>query len=161
MKIVLKQRLASAGLYGVFLLLAIAAFSVTAGFPSPLLAGYPGSAMFPRIVLIAMGLVCVWGLTSVLLTPRGAIGKDIIEIPLTGFVAVMAMLAAFTFLLSFAGMEIAVLVTIGVTIWIRTRDMAIAATSAIGATIVVYVVFVQLLSVHLPLQFLPRYLLRL
>jgi hypothetical protein len=160
MKIALTQRQASAGVYGFFLLFSIAAYSVTAGFPSPLIPGYPGSAMFPRLVLITMGVICLWGIATMLLTGRGATGARSIEIPMQSFLLIMGMLGAFAVMLTLAGMEVAILVMIGVTIWIRTRNLIISAVSGISAIAIVYLVFVQLLSVPLPLLFLPRYLLR-
>ncbi len=160
MKIALTQRQASAGVYGFFLLFSIAAYSVTAGFPSPLIPGYPGSAMFPRLVLITMGVICLWGVATVLLTGRGAIGAKSVEIPIQAFVLIMAMFAAFAVMLNVAGMEVAIFVMIGAAIWIRTRSLLIAGVSGVSAIAVIYIVFVQLLSVPLPLLFLPRYLLR-
>lgn len=160
MKIAFTQRQASAGVYGFFLIFSIAAYSVTAGFPSPLIRGYPGSAMFPRIVLVTMGVICLWGLATVLLTGRGAIGAKTVDIPVQAFLLIMGMLGGFAVMLKLAGMEIAVFVMIAATIWIRTRNLIIAGLSGVSAIAVAYIVFVQLLSVPLPLLFLPRYLLR-
>lgn len=155
----LTERRASAILYAVLLVVAIAAFSVTSTFPSPLLPGYPGSAMFPRLVLIAMGLICLLGLISLFRSRKSGLPDREIGIPVGSFAVIMTAISLFAVLLTVLGMEPAVLAFVGGSIWYRTRSLTISAVSGVGSVIVVYFLFVQALSVHLPLLFLPRYLL--
>lgn len=152
------RRAADLLLYGLFLVFAGLAYSVTSTFPSPLLPGYPGSAMFPRLVLIAMAVICAFGLARTLIVRR--IGPELppLEVPIGGFLLIVASLAGFAVLLNWAGMEVAVFAFIAGALTIRTRNLLLAAGSGIAAVVVVYLLFVQALSVHLPLTVLPRYL---
>lgn len=156
--ITISRRAANIGLFAFFLIFAIAAYSVTASFPSPLLPGYPGSAMFPRLVLVTMGLVCVVGLGRAITASAGATEQGFISIPIGPVSGVILYLLAFAALLYFLGTEIAVFAAVAGCLWARWRKPLIAMLAGIAAVLVVYFVFVQALSVHLPLLFLPRYM---
>ena len=151
------RRRADIFLYAFFLLLALVGYSVTGSFPSPLLAGYPGSAMFPRLVLIVMGIICTFGLIRVLMTPARVAAAPL-QIEIGGYLLTVASLVGFALMLVFLGMEVAVFVFIAGCIFVRTRRVLLATGAGVAAVAVVYVLFVQALSVHLPLTFLPRYL---
>jgi hypothetical protein len=151
------RRRADIFLYSFFLLLSLIAYSVTGNFPSPLLAGYPGSAMFPRLVLIVMGIICTFGLIRVLMTPARAQDAPL-PLEIGGYLLTIASLIGFALMLTFIGAEVAVFVFIAGGIYLRTRRALVAVGTGIVAVVVVYVLFVQALSVHLPLTFLPRYL---
>jgi hypothetical protein len=157
--VVIPRRGAEIGLYGLFLAVAVVAFAYTATFPAPLLRGYPGSAMFPRLVLAAMGAICALGIARAALLALGgaAPAGAPIRLPLAPFAAVIAAVAVFVVLLAAAGMEIAVFALIGGGLWFRTRRPVVAAVAGVLAVGVVYLVFAQALSVHLPLTMLPRY----
>ncbi len=152
------RRLADLLLYALFLVLSVAAFSVTHTFPSPLLPGYPGSAMFPRLVLIAMGIICAFGLVRVLLQKEKDAHAAPIELPVGSYLAIVACLVAFAAMLGALGMEVAVFVFIAGLLMFRTRKPLLSAGAGLASVIVTYLLFVQALSVHLPLTFLPRYL---
>lgn len=151
------RRRADIILYTGFLILTLIAYSVTGSFPSPLLAGYPGSAMFPRLVLIVMGIICAFGLARVLLTPA-RVSAAPLKFEIGGYLLIVASLIGFALLLTFVGMEVAVFVFIAGGIFVRTRRALVSAGAGLAAVAVVYVLFVQALSVHLPLTVLPRYL---
>src|SRR6056297_1994285 len=151
------RRRADILLYSIFLLLTVVAYSVTGNFPSPLLAGYPGSAMFPRLVLIVMGIICVFGLARVLLS--SAVATDIpLRFEFRGYLLTVCSLIAFAILLTYAGMEVAVFSFIAVGVFVRSRNLLMSIGAGVITVFVVYALFVQALSVHLPLTFLPRYL---
>lgn len=158
MKIIeIPRRRADLILYSSFLLLTLIAYSVTGSFPSPLLAGYPGSAMFPRLVLIVMGIISAFGLARVLLKPARTADAPL-QLEIGGYLLIVVSLIGFALLLTFVGMEIAVFAFIAGGIFVRTRRMLLSAGAGLAAVFVVYVLFVQALSVHLPLTVLPRYL---
>lgn len=144
-------------LYTFFLLLTLVAYSVTGNFPSPLLAGYPGSAMFPRLVLIVMGIICLFGLIRVLMAPA-RVADVPLQLEIGGYLLIVASLIGFALALNFIGMEVAVFGFIAGGIFVRTRRAFMSAAAGIAAVVVVYALFVQALSVHLPLAILPRYL---
>ena len=151
------RRRADIFLYSAFLLLTLIAYSVPGSFPSPLLAGYPGSAMFPRLVLIVMGIICVFGLVRVLLRPART-GDEPLKFEFGGYLLTVCSLVAFALLLTFVGMEVAVFAFIAGGVYVRSRRVLLAAGAGLVSVVIVYVLFVQALSVHLPLTFLPRYL---
>ena len=149
------RRAAEIGIYGLFLLFAIAAFRHTDTFPAPLLRGYPGAAMFPRLVLAAMAAFCLLGLARAALQ-RGPAGATV-ALPLGAFGAALAIVCAFVAALAALGMEVAVFALIAGSMWRRTGRPALSAAIAILSVAIVYLLFVQALSVHLPLTALPRY----
>lgn len=151
------RRRADIFLYSAFLFLTLVGYSVTGSFPSPLLAGYPGSAMFPRLVLIVMGVICLFGLVKTLLTPERAVDEPL-QLEIGGYLLIVASLIGFALLLTFVGMEVAVFAFIAGGVFVRTRRALLAAGAGAIAVVVAYILFVQALSVHLPLTFLPRYL---
>lgn len=144
-------------LYAIFLALTVAGYSVTGSFPSPLLPGYPGSAMFPRLVLIVMGVICVFGLLRTLLRPAG-VAEAPVQLEIGGYLLIVLSLIGFALLLTFVGMEVAVFTFIAGGVFVRTRKPLRSAGAGLAAVAVVYVLFVQALSVHLPLAVLPRYI---
>ena len=151
------RRRADIYLYSVFLVLTLVAYSVTGSFPSPLLAGYPGSAMFPRLVLIVMGVICAFGLVRVLISPVRTSDKPL-RFEFGGYFLIVCSLVVFALLLTYVGMEVAVFVFIAGGVFVRSRRVLPAVFAGLITVVVVYALFVQALSVHLPLTFLPRYL---
>jgi len=159
LSITLTRRQADLVLFTVFLILALGAYQFTAYFPSPLLPGYPGSAMFPRIVLVTMGVIAIFGIVRGALAGGKRAPRGKVEIMVTPFVAAIAFLCAFAALLTLVGMEVAVFAAIAGALFYRTRSPLLSLGFGLGSVVVVYLLFVQALSVHLPLLFLPRYLL--
>jgi len=151
------RRRADIFLYSAFLLLTLVAYSVTGSFPSPLLAGYPGSAMFPRLVLIVMGIICLFGLVRVLISSVKKTDAPL-KFEIGGYFLIVASLIGFALLLTFVGMEVAVFAFIAGGVFVRSRRVLLSAGAGLAAVVVVYFLFVQALSVHLPLMILPRYL---
>ena len=156
MSVTIKRRHADIGLFGLFLALAILAFRHTGSFPDPLLRGYPGSAMFPRLVLAAMALFCALGIARRLLAPD--IAARPISLPVGGLARAVAVAAGFVLLFAAVGVEVASFIAAAGAIWLQSRRLGLALGVGVFTVIVVYAIFVQLLGVHLPLAFLPRYL---
>lgn len=144
-------------LFTAFLLLAVLAFALTFSFPRPLLPGYPGSAMFPQLVLGTMGAMALLGIVRTV-ARRADLSPQIVNVPLFPFALAILSLCVVAALLEVAGMEIAVFMFVAGALWLRTRKIGVPALAGVLSVIVVYALFVQALSVHLPLLFLPRYL---
>lgn len=156
--ITLTRRQADLILFTVFLVFALGAYQFTASFPSPLLPGYPGSAMFPRLVLVTMGVIAAFGVLRGIRASGERAPRGRVTIPVTPIVASIAFLCVFAALLTLLGMEVAVFAAIAGALFYRTRKALFSLSFGLGAVIVVYLLFVQVLSVHLPLLLLPRYL---
>jgi hypothetical protein len=151
------RRTANIGLFTMFFALSVAGYAVTFSFPSPFLPGYPGSAMFPRLVLIVMGVLALASLLRAVFTSADSAPQDPVELPLAEFFAIVLSLCTFALLLWLLGTEIAVFVTIAAGIWFRTRRIGLSVCVGLISVAVVYLLFVKVLSVHLPLLILPRY----
>lgn len=80
-----------------------------------------------------------------------------IEVPLTPFLAIVAALVSFALILRLLGTEIAVFTAIACSLWFRTRRIGLSVLVGLAGVAVVYLLFVKVLSVHLPLLVLPRY----
>ena len=117
--------------------------------------------MLPRLVLIAMGVISVFGLLRSILTRRPTNDDARLDIPLMAFAAIVLVLAAFSAVLTLIEMEVAIFLMVAGCLYFRSRSLPTALGNALASIIVVYVIFVQALSVHLPLTFLPRYLMGL
>jgi len=152
--------------YGAFALLASWVFVLTASFPQPLLPGYPGSAMFPRFAVGLMGFFSLFGLVREvyrLVRETGqnepAPAEDAAgPVSASSFAIVVAILIGFVVVTELAGMEVGVFVFTSVSLYMVTRKALISALGGISSVVVVYFLFVQALSVFMPLAFLPRYL---
>jgi len=146
------------------------AFYVTLGFDPPALKGFPGAAFFPRLILAVLfplgAALCVRGLIRSFKTAREPAPADSEGQPATGRVyefdlvpfllslgGVLAMLA----LMQAAGLEIAVALYLGILLWVGSRRLVWSVVMALVGTAVIYLVFVHILGVHMPLLFLPRY----
>lgn len=152
--------------YGAFALLASWVFVLTASFPQPLLPGYPGSAMFPRFAVGLMGFFSIIGLLRetyrlVRETDQNepAAAEESAEPVSTGsFAIVLGILIAFVVVTELAGMEVGVFTFTAASLYMVTRKALISTLGGISSVIIVYFLFVQALSVFMPLAFLPRYL---
>jgi len=141
----------------------------TYSFSPSLLPGYPGDAFFPRIIIVFI-LICValvilraamsWARTET----SGEGGRSgLITIDFFALALVTAIIGGYVLLLSVIGFEIASFLFLAVILrpriayegkraWIMT--IAISAV----AVLIMYVSFVLLLGVDMPLMFLPKYI---
>jgi hypothetical protein len=171
-----KRAYLNIALYGAFAALAVSVYHLTATFPRPLLPGYPGSAMFPRFIVTLMGIFALWGMlgeaykllraapssgapvaAKILADGQAGEGDDP-PVTFGSFVLVICALAAFVGLTEWAGMEVGIGVFTSAMIYFVTRSAMWSLISGVCSVLVVYFLFVQGLSVFLPLTFLPRYL---
>ena len=151
--------------YGAFALLASWVFVLTASFPQPLLPGYPGSAMFPRFAVGLMGFFSLFGLVREVYRLVRETGQNeapaedaAVPVSVSSFAIVVAILIGFVVVTELAGMEVGVFVFTSASLYMVTRKALISALGGISSVVVVYFLFVQALSVFMPLAFLPRYL---
>jgi len=156
-------------IYGLFALLASWVFTLTADFPQPLLPGYPGSAMFPRLAVGLMGLFSTLGFIRELfrlMSGRSALPVERSDTEgglgsrsgASGAVLSCIVLMLFVAIIEYVGMEPAVFLFCSLMTYVATRRVGASLVSGVASVLVVYLVFVQGLSVFMPLAFLPRYL---
>lgn len=149
----------------------------TFSFAPPMLPGYPGDDLFPRLIL---GLIILCGLPLFVrrlrekLARRGAAGgEETFDIDAGGFAITAAIVFAFPFLLPYIGFEIATVAFLTVLFTTRLHGPVTAEVvtpAIIGAALlkslaistvtmlVLYAVFVILLKVSMPVLFLPKYI---
>jgi len=150
----------------------------TVSFPPSMLPGYPGDALFPRLI-IALIFLC-----GVPLFIRRLVdmvrGEDLqagnggrtFDVDVRGFIIVAAIALAFPILLPIFGFEITTFVILMVLFTPRFEAMVKAekfdvrvvkgaltkaALFSSVTMVVLYVIFVLLLRVHMPLLFFPKY----
>lgn len=160
---------------GGVLAVAFALFVRTFSFAPPMLPGYPGDDLFPRLIL---GLVILCGVPlfarRLIEKRRGAVGDDeTFDIDVGGFLITVAIVFAFPFLLPYVGFEITTVAFLTVLFTTRLHGPVAAevVTPAIlGAALLksafisfvtmlaLYFVFVILLSVSMPVVFLPKFI---
>lgn len=144
------------------------ALYVTLGFDPPALEGFPGAAFFPQLILIALlalaGALLVRGVirsrqTAPADSSKAQAGnKKPYEFDLVPFLLSLGGVLVLLVAMQWIGMEIATTVYLGILLWLGTRRPLWSAIMAVAGAAVMYVVFVHMLNVHLPLLFLPRYL---
>lgn len=139
----------------------------TRTFAPSLLPGYPGDAFFPRIVLTFM-LLCAAAVIFDTLTAHRKAGKEDaapgqIQIDVRGLAIVSAFVVGYIVVFSTIGFEIASFLFLtgllrgrlnatGMRAWVT------AALVSAAAVLILYVCFVLLLGVDMPLLFLPQYI---
>lgn len=148
-------------------------------FAPPMLPGYPGDDLFPRLIL---GLIILCGVPLFARrlserraqARRGRTGDDeTFDIDVGGFLLTAAIVFAFPFLLPHAGFEISTVAFLTVLFTTRLHGPVTAEVvtpAIIGAALlkslvisivamlVLYSVFVILLKVSMPVMFLPKYI---
>jgi hypothetical protein len=155
-----------------FLLLAAFAYWRTTTWEPPILPGDPGAAFFPRL---SISLIAIFSLVVIMRrlffsaaesrTPSDTVsdgaGKTVSQLYrvdiaslATGIVSSGLLVAAMTL----AGFEIPALIFLFALLAWRSGNWVWSAIGSVITVAVVYVVFVVLLKVHLPLAFLPKYL---
>ncbi len=162
---------------GGVLAFAFALFLHTFSFAPPMLPGYPGDDLFPRLIL---GLVILCGVPLFARrlverrARRGAAGDgETFDIDVGGFLITAAIVFAFPFLLPYIGFEISTVAFL--TILFTTRlhgpvSAEVVTPAIIGAALLksaaisvvamlaLYAVFVILLKVSMPVMFLPKFI---
>ena len=164
---------------GGVLALAFTLMARTFSFAPPMLPGYPGDDLFPRLIL---GLIILCGVPLFarrLIEKRakargGAAGDDeTFEIDVGGFLLTAAIVFAFPFLLPYIGFEITTVAFLTVLFTTRLHgpvSAEVVTPAIIGAALLksaaisfatmlaLYSVFVILLGVSMPVMFLPKFI---
>ncbi len=163
--------IAVGGVLAVAFALAVRTFS----FAPPMLPGYPGDDLFPRLIL---GLIILCGVPMfvrrLIEKQRGVAGDDeTFDIDVGGFLLTAAIVFAFPFLLPYIGFEIATVAFLTVLFTTRLHGPVTAEVLtpaiiraallksliiSVVAMLVLYSVFVILLKVSMPVMFLPKYI---
>ena len=139
-------------------------FWVTTNFAPPVLPGYPGAAFFPQLII---GLLALLSL-ALFVRAAGALrrarrqaapaGEAKVSFDWASFLYSVAGALALVLAMQGFGTELAVTAYLALLLWLFGRRPVWAIATAIVTTLVLYALFVHMLSVHLPLLFLPRYL---
>lgn len=157
--------LRSGNLVGAILTLAFtvfAAYETTTWIP-PVLPGDPGAAFFPRI---ALAIMFVFGVILLIQSVRGSKAEQIsddvappkVTIELSGFVLTLFYSALLVAGIWFASFEISAFAFLTYMLGIRTGRWPWSVITSIIAIAAMYVLFVLVLQVRLPLLFLPSYI---
>lgn len=139
---------------GVLLILAIAVFAITLGFPGPGQPNDPGSAAFPRIVAGTLAVLAVLQLARPQRgeeLPRGAAALRVMGI-VTLLAVYAVVLEALGFILS------SVLFLLGALLLAGVRRPSFLVVLPVGISVVLFYVFYNLLEVSLPTGFLEGFL---
>lgn len=157
-----------ADLVGAILLLGLCVFTyfVTATWIPPVLPGDPGAAFFPRI---AIGIVFVFSVILLIqrikeirrLPPAKDLPVDnekVVSIDVKQFLLAFLFSGAVVAGIGYFGFEPAAFVFLFVLLGWRTGRWLWAFVTSVVAVGVMYLLFVPLLTVRLPLMFLPEYL---
>lgn len=140
---------------------ATAIYATTTWLP-PVLPGDPGAAFFPRT---ALGIMFIFSLFLLIRSIRfsgtePADGKErkTVTIDVGGLSATIAYSALLVIGIAVASFEISAFAFLTYMLGIRTRRWTWAVVVAVISMLVMYVCFVVLLKVRLPLLFLPDYI---
>lgn len=140
-------------------------YGQTYAFPPSPVRGQPGSALFPRAILIMLAVVTVLiGLGAIrdALARRRmtAAGREAgeIEFDWRPFLGTVAAVVTFCVLLDLIGFEPTALLLMGTLLYRAYGSWTKAVVGAVVSTLVLYVVFVLGLGVTMPLAVLPTFI---
>ena len=129
-------------------------------FPPPVLPGDPGAAFFPRLISITALIFCV-----VLIIQRfwrtsteKEQKTEKVHVQFSQFFLIVLFVAGLIIAMHFIGSEIAFFAFLTILLGMRTQRWLWSAITSVVSTVIVYIVFVALLNVHLPVLFLPKYI---
>jgi hypothetical protein len=147
----------------VFIAISIGAFVITLSFLPPVLSGDPGAAFFPRLIV---GVILLFSLILLIqrlrkrpmrreegTSPPADIGIDLSAFGVT-VGSVLALIAA----MAYIGFEPAAFAFLFVLLGWRTGRWIWAAITSVIAVAILYLAFVALLKVQLPMLVLPKYI---
>ncbi len=148
----------------VLLGLSIVGYRITTTWIPPVLPGDPGAAFFPRL---ALAIVFFFSLVLMFqkfrtTKPAGERGRAVGLSPrspeVLRFFAILLYSGLLVAGIAYVGFETAAFVFLFGILWWRTRRWVWAFVTSAVAVPIMYFVFVIVLNVRLPLQFLPDYL---
>lgn len=148
----------------VLLAFCAAAYYLTLSWLPPVMPGDPGAAFFPRISLIVIAIFSALLLFKSV-TARGAAENDSVEDKLAG--STFLNLSGFAMTVLYGGITVIAMAVIAFEIpaflflfamlGMRTKRWVWSLVTALATVAIMYVVFVLMLKVRLPLLFLPQY----
>ena len=145
----------------------IALFVDTFNMSRSILPGYPGDAFFPRLVLGFTVIFALVILARGFLLPQeaAAVGDEAptFDVHWLELASVFVLTVIYVMILEPIGFEVAttllMLCLIGPRLMMPPlKALVIGAAAGVGTMLFLYICFVPLLGVFLPLKFLPRYL---
>lgn len=148
----------------VLLLFCAWAYYVTTTFDPPVLRGFPGAAFFPQLILLVLLLLALLLLGRSVMArsamPRAGDGAGAGEyhFEIGPFLLIVGAVFLLIAGIRMVGFEIATVLFLTVLLGLRSGRWLQALLVGLVSTGVMYLLFVQLLRVHLPLMLLPRYL---
>jgi hypothetical protein len=149
------------------LILCTVAWLVTTTWIPPILPGDPGAAFFPRIAIGIMSVFAVLLLIQHVAKGKRRTGKEAdaqtvqakhVSIDLVQFCVALFFSGAVVAGMHFIGFEAATFAFLFILLGWRTRRWFWVLITALISTGLMYLVFVTVLKVRLPLVFLPKYL---
>lgn len=143
----------------IFIAVAIAAYLISRDFLPPVLPGDPGAAFFPRLIVSVMLLFSI-----ILIVQRvrrrhaetdkaSVIGVDVASFSVTVF-SVLGLIVV----MAYVGFEPAAVGFLFILLGWRTGRWLWALVVSVVAMLLMYLTFVALLKVQLPMLFLPKYI---
>ena len=144
----------------IFICMFTGAFWVSLKFEPPVLRGDPGAAFFPQMISIASLFFCVVLLVQRLSQIKSESDQQAnkIVIEFRPFFVTGGFVAGLILAMHYFGSEIAFFIFLFVLLGMRTKRWLWALIVSFISTAIVYIVFVALLNVHLPVLFLPQYI---
>ncbi len=161
---VLKADVRVADVVAAILLLALCGFAyyLTTTWIPPVLPGDPGAAFFPRI---ALGIIFFFSIILLIQRYREwrnehkkAEDDVVVTVDLSQFILAFVFSGAVVAGINYIGFEPATFAFLFILLGWRTGRWLWAFLASIVAVAVMYIVFVPILTVRLPLLFLPKYL---
>lgn len=165
-------RIGLAAMTGLILLGLVVLFRETFHMSPPLLPGYPGDAFFPRAVLVPTIVFASIILFRIIVVRAGpdelGYPEPTIVVEWIAWASVFALCLAFAWALDRVGFEISAFILLmallvpRLAVTMRGAPVRVVVWSAVlslGSVGVIYMTFVVLLKVPLPLRILPAYLL--
>lgn len=145
----------------IFLGVFAGAYGYTLTLPSPVLPGDPGAGFFPRLISAASVIFCVMLIVKRVLQVRMSNKDqqpDSIEVRPGPFFIIAGSVAGLILAMHYIGSEISFFAFLFILLGLRTRRWLWSFIVSLLSSAVIYVVFVALLNVHLPVLFLPQYI---
>ncbi len=146
-----------------FTIFSVGAIYATTTWIPPVLPGDPGAAFFPQIALIVILIFSAVLLFQSFRNKAKANEEDptrslTVDIELSGLIATIAYSGLLVIGIAFAKFEISVFVFLAYMLGIRTGRWIWASAVGLVSMGLMYLTFIILLKVRLPLLFLPEYL---
>lgn len=143
-----------------FIAAGIVAFVISLDFQPPVLPGDPGAAFFPRLIVSVMLLFGIILVVQRLRArePDNGDATASVAIDLSSFSVTVASVLGLILVMDYVGFEVAAVAFLFILLGWRTGRWVWALITSVVAMLIMYVTFVALLKVQLPMLFLPKYI---